>query len=65
MTTCPLPAPTQPSDTAFYLQHCVRACEGGVERSHILPFATDGALLLEVEGRVERVLSGEVSLRPA
>ena len=43
-----LPAPTQPSDTAFYLQHCVRACEGGVERSHILPFAIDGALLLEV-----------------
>ena len=43
-----LPAPSQPSDTAFYLQHCVRACEGGVERSHILPFATDGALLLEV-----------------
>jgi amino-acid N-acetyltransferase len=43
-----LPAPTQPSDTAFYLQHCVRACEAGVERSHILPFATDGALLLEV-----------------
>jgi amino-acid N-acetyltransferase len=43
-----LPAPAQPSDTAFYLQHCVRACEGGVERSHILPFATDGALLLEV-----------------
>jgi amino-acid N-acetyltransferase len=43
-----LPVPTQPSDTAFYLQHCVRACEGGVERSHILPFATDGALLLEV-----------------
>jgi len=25
----------------------------------------DGALLLEVDGRVERVLSGEVSLRPA
>ena len=25
----------------------------------------DGALLFEVEGRVERVLSGEVSLRPA
>jgi amino-acid N-acetyltransferase len=43
-----LPSPTQPSDTAFYLQHCVRACEGGVERSHILPFAMDGALLLEV-----------------
>ncbi len=43
-----LPAPTQPTDTAFYLRHCVMACEGGVERSHILPFATDGALLLEV-----------------
>ena len=38
----------QPTDTAFYLQHCVRACKAGVERSHILPFATDGALLLEV-----------------
>jgi amino-acid N-acetyltransferase len=43
-----LPRPTLPTDTAFYLQHCVRACEGGVERSHILPFATDGALLMEV-----------------
>ena len=43
-----LPAPSLPTDTAFYLQHCVKACEGGVERSHILPFATDGALLLEV-----------------
>ena len=26
---------------------------------------SDGALLLECDGRVERVLSGEVSLRPA
>ena len=43
-----LPNPTQPTDTAFYLQHCVKACRGGVERSHILPFATDGALLMEV-----------------
>jgi amino-acid N-acetyltransferase len=43
-----LPEPRQPSDTAFYLQHCVRACEGGVERSHILPFAVDGAILQEV-----------------
>jgi len=43
-----LPAPTQPTDTAFYLQHCVKACEGGVERSHILPFAVDGAVLQEV-----------------
>ncbi len=43
-----LPKPAQPTDTAFYLRHCVTACEGGVERSHILPFAADGALLLEV-----------------
>ncbi|MDZ7854617.1 amino-acid N-acetyltransferase [Sphaerotilus sp.] len=43
-----LPEPTQPSDPAFYLQHCVRACEGGVERSHILPFAGDGAVLMEI-----------------
>ena len=43
-----LPAGERPSDTAFYLQHCVKACKGGVERSHILPFATDGALLLEI-----------------
>ncbi len=42
------PNPTQPTDLAFYLQHCVKACEEGVERSHILPFAVDGALLLEI-----------------
>jgi amino-acid N-acetyltransferase len=43
-----LPGAHQPTDTAFYLQHCVRACKGGVDRSHILPFATDGSLLLEI-----------------
>jgi amino-acid N-acetyltransferase len=43
-----LPNAQLPTDTAFYLQHCVKACKSGVERSHILPFATDGALLLEV-----------------
>jgi amino-acid N-acetyltransferase len=43
-----LPSASQPSDTAFYLQHCVKACEEGVERSHILPFDVDGALLLEI-----------------
>ena len=43
-----LPSPSQPTDVAFYLQHCVKACRGGVERSHILPFAVDGALLQEV-----------------
>jgi amino-acid N-acetyltransferase len=40
--------PPSPTDPLFYLQHCVRGCESGVERSHILPFASDGALLLEV-----------------
>ena len=43
-----LPPPALPSDPAFYLRHCVRACRAGVERSHILPFAVDGALLMEV-----------------
>jgi len=43
-----LPPAHSPTDTSFYLQHCVKACEAGVERSHIIPFAVDGALLLEV-----------------
>jgi len=43
-----LPAPVAPTDLGFYLQHCVKACEGGVERSHILPFAIDGAILQEI-----------------
>ena len=43
-----LPRPLAPTDVGFYLQHCVKACRGGVERSHILPFAVDGALLMEV-----------------
>jgi amino-acid N-acetyltransferase len=43
-----LPAPEQPADVGYYLRHCVTACEQGVERSHILPFAVDGALLLEI-----------------
>ncbi len=43
-----LPAAAQPTDPAFYLKHCIRACEGGVERSHIIPFALDGSLLLEI-----------------
>ena len=43
-----LPMATQPTDIGFYLQHCVKACKSGVERSHILPFAVDGVLLLEV-----------------
>jgi amino-acid N-acetyltransferase len=43
-----LPSPQQPTDIAFYLQHCVKACKAGVERSHIIPFAVDGSLLLEI-----------------
>jgi amino-acid N-acetyltransferase len=43
-----LPMATQPTDIGFYLQHCVKACKSGVDRSHILPFAVDGVLLLEV-----------------
>jgi amino-acid N-acetyltransferase len=43
-----LPPAQNPTDSGFYLQHCVKACKGGVERSHIIPYATDGSLLLEV-----------------
>jgi amino-acid N-acetyltransferase len=43
-----LPSAQHPTDTSFYLQHCVKACKAGVERSHIIPFATDGSLLLEI-----------------
>jgi amino-acid N-acetyltransferase len=43
-----LPTANQPSDVAFYLQHCVMACKSGVERSHIIPYAVDGAILQEV-----------------
>jgi amino-acid N-acetyltransferase len=31
-----------------YLRHAIKACKGGVERSHLVPFAQDGATLLEV-----------------
>ena len=34
-------------DTAFYLSKALRACKGGVARAHIVPFRTDGSLLLE------------------
>jgi amino-acid N-acetyltransferase len=43
-----MPPAEIPTDVGFYLQHCVKACSEGVERSHILPFAVDGALLMEV-----------------
>ncbi|CDG81954.1 amino-acid N-acetyltransferase [Janthinobacterium agaricidamnosum] len=37
-----------PQDTAFYLQHAIKACHNGVPRAHIVPFATDGSALLEL-----------------
>jgi len=43
-----LPPASNPTDASFYLQHCVKACKAGVERSHIIPFAVDGSLLLEI-----------------
>ncbi len=42
-----LPNPTQPTDTAFYLQHAVKACKNGVDRVHIIPFSVDGSILME------------------
>ncbi|WP_028601331.1 amino-acid N-acetyltransferase [Ottowia thiooxydans] len=43
-----LPPPELPTDPGYYLRHCVSACLHGVERSHILPYSVDGALLLEI-----------------
>lgn len=37
-----------PSDTGFYLQHCVKASRSGVPRVHIVPFTVDGSALLEI-----------------
>jgi amino-acid N-acetyltransferase len=37
-----------PSDAAFYLKHAITACNAGVERAHIVPFAMDGSALLEL-----------------
>ncbi len=42
-----LPNPTQPTDTAFYLQHAVKASKNGVDRVHIVPFSVDGSVLME------------------
>lgn len=43
-----LEADKQTEKLAFYLRHCVQACEAGVERSHILPYAVDGVILQEI-----------------
>jgi amino-acid N-acetyltransferase len=39
---------TLPEVEAFYMRHIIKACQGGVERSHVVPFAQDGGVLLEV-----------------
>lgn len=43
-----LPLAESSKNPSFYLRHCINACEHGVPRSHILPYATDGALLMEI-----------------
>ena len=37
-----------PPDTAFYLEHAIKACNSGVDRAHIVPFEMDGSALLEL-----------------
>jgi amino-acid N-acetyltransferase len=37
-----------PEVEANYVRHLVKACKGGVERAHLVPFEQDGACLLEV-----------------
>jgi len=37
-----------PPDSAFYLKSTIKACNAGVSRAHIVPFATDGSALLEL-----------------
>jgi amino-acid N-acetyltransferase len=43
-----LAADCLPADSAFYLRHAIRACNFGVPRAHIVPFALDGSALLEL-----------------
>ena len=58
-----------PQEAAFYLRHCVKACNSGVDRSHIVPFAMDGSAMLELftHDGVGTMISHEnlESLRPA
>jgi amino-acid N-acetyltransferase len=37
-----------PADSEFYLRHALEACVSGIPRAHIVPFARDGSVLLEV-----------------
>jgi len=36
------------TDTHFYLRHAARAVKRGVARAHLVPFALDGSVLLEI-----------------
>ena len=36
------------ADAAFYFEHALNACRAGVPRAHMVPFSSDGAVLLEV-----------------
>jgi amino-acid N-acetyltransferase len=37
-----------PADTSYYFSNAIRACQSGVPRAHIVPFSTDGSVLLEI-----------------
>ncbi|MFD2366334.1 amino-acid N-acetyltransferase [Pseudoduganella sp. GCM10020061] len=37
-----------PPEQTYYLQNAVKACNSGVDRAHIVPFAMDGSALLEL-----------------
>lgn len=43
-----LPDTQQPTDAAYYLKYAVKASQNGVERVHIIPYAVDGGLLMEI-----------------
>ncbi len=36
------------ADSAFNLRFALRACRGGVQRVHVIPYALDGAVLIEL-----------------
>lgn len=43
-----LDADCLPADVSYYFSNAIRACESGVPRAHIVPFSTDGSVLLEI-----------------
>jgi amino-acid N-acetyltransferase len=43
-----LAADQLPAASADYLRHALKACDGGVARAHLVPFALDGSVLLEL-----------------